>query len=184
MLFKAQCALAQSRLAHQAQSDRHTGSGVRLNGKNVPSTPCATHKSANLRRKKAGTISAGQLGDCVRTNTFIVVNSMMGYKASFRFAALATFLTREPNESLLCTGWNWLPGRHHEEVVQLGDYYYYYYKLAVSSLQIQLMPVGLSGALSNLVEFWLLRNKCSLLEPEVLFQTRPNMIHKIGAENG
>ncbi|KER24191.1 hypothetical protein T265_08084 [Opisthorchis viverrini] len=45
MLSKAQCALAQSRLAHQAQSDRHTGSGVRLNGKNVPSTPCATHKS-------------------------------------------------------------------------------------------------------------------------------------------
>ncbi|KER32105.1 hypothetical protein T265_01729 [Opisthorchis viverrini] len=59
---------------------------------------------ANVRRKKAGTISAGQLGNRVRTNTFIVMNSMMGYQASFRFAALATFLTREPNESLLCTG--------------------------------------------------------------------------------
>ncbi|KER23013.1 hypothetical protein T265_09023 [Opisthorchis viverrini] len=31
---------------------------------------------ANLRRKKAGTINAGQLGNRVRTNTFIVVNSM------------------------------------------------------------------------------------------------------------
>ncbi|GAA57528.1 hypothetical protein CLF_112849 [Clonorchis sinensis] len=31
---------------------------------------------ANLRRKKAGTISTGQLGDHVRTNTIIVVNSM------------------------------------------------------------------------------------------------------------
>ncbi|KER23835.1 hypothetical protein T265_08379 [Opisthorchis viverrini] len=60
---------------------------------------------ANLRRKKAGTISAGQLGNRVRTNTFIVVNSMVGYQASFRFAALATSLTREPNESLLCTGY-------------------------------------------------------------------------------
>ncbi|GAA50970.1 retrovirus-related Pol polyprotein from type-1 retrotransposable element R2, partial [Clonorchis sinensis] len=32
---------------------------------------------ANLRRKKAGTISTGQLGDHVRTNTIIVVNSML-----------------------------------------------------------------------------------------------------------
>ncbi|GAA53406.1 hypothetical protein CLF_110153 [Clonorchis sinensis] len=62
---------------------------------------------ANNRRKKAGTISAGQLGDHVRTNTIIVGNSMVGYQASFRFAALATFLTREHHESLLCTGWNW-----------------------------------------------------------------------------
>ncbi|GAA53470.1 AP-3 complex subunit delta-1 [Clonorchis sinensis] len=54
---------------------------------------------ANLRRKKAGTISAGQLGDHVRTNTIIVVNSMVGYQASFRFTPLATFLTREPHES-------------------------------------------------------------------------------------
>ncbi|KAG5448122.1 hypothetical protein CSKR_106379 [Clonorchis sinensis] len=105
-----------------AQSVRHTGSGVRFNGKNVHSTPCATHKSvANLLRKKAGTISAGQLGDHVRTNTIIVVNSMVGYQASFRFTPLATFLTREPHESLLCTGWNWLPSRHHEKVVQLAD---------------------------------------------------------------
>ncbi|GAA52885.1 hypothetical protein CLF_109038 [Clonorchis sinensis] len=62
---------------------------------------------ANLRRKKAGTISTGQLGDHVRTNTIIVVNSMVGYQASFRFTPLATFLTRKPHESLLCTGWNW-----------------------------------------------------------------------------
>ncbi|GAA57566.1 hypothetical protein CLF_112901 [Clonorchis sinensis] len=48
---------------------------------------------ANLRRKKAGTISTGQLGDHVSTNTIIVVNSMVGYQASFRFTPLATFLT-------------------------------------------------------------------------------------------
>ncbi|KAG5451664.1 hypothetical protein CSKR_109149 [Clonorchis sinensis] len=51
---------------------------------------------ANLRRKKVGTISTGQLGDHVRTNTIIVVNSMVGYQASFRFTPLATFLTQEP----------------------------------------------------------------------------------------
>ncbi|GAA48073.1 hypothetical protein CLF_101146 [Clonorchis sinensis] len=53
---------------------------------------------ANLRRKKAGTISAGQLGDHVRTNTIIVVNSMVGYQASFRFTPLATFLTLQPQD--------------------------------------------------------------------------------------
>ncbi|GAA56267.1 hypothetical protein CLF_110450 [Clonorchis sinensis] len=39
-----------------------------------PSGKC---QKANLRRKKAGTISADQLGDHVRTNTIIVVNSMV-----------------------------------------------------------------------------------------------------------
>ncbi|GAA41974.2 probable muscarinic acetylcholine receptor gar-2 [Clonorchis sinensis] len=51
---------------------------------------------ANLRRKKAGTISTGQLGDHVRSNTIIDVDSMVGYQASFRFTPLATFLTQEP----------------------------------------------------------------------------------------
>ncbi|GAA51717.1 hypothetical protein CLF_106685 [Clonorchis sinensis] len=55
---------------------------------------------ANVRRKKAGTISAGRLGNHVRTNASMSVNFMVGYQASFRFAALATFLTREPHESL------------------------------------------------------------------------------------
>ncbi|GAA47139.1 hypothetical protein CLF_100001 [Clonorchis sinensis] len=75
----------------------------------------------NALQGAEGTISTGQLGDHVRTNTIIVVNSMVGYQASFRFTPLATFLTREPHESLLCTGWNWLPSRHHEEVVQLAE---------------------------------------------------------------
>ncbi|GAA38399.2 hypothetical protein CLF_111517 [Clonorchis sinensis] len=59
---------------------------------------------ANARRKKAGTISTGQLGDHVRTNTIIVVNSMVGYQASFRFTPLATFLTP------CFTFWNDIPG--------------------------------------------------------------------------
>ncbi|KER32146.1 hypothetical protein T265_12859, partial [Opisthorchis viverrini] len=59
-----------------------------------------------------GTISAGQLvnRDHVSTNNFIFVNSMVGYQAIFLIATLATFLTREPNESVLCTGWNWCRG--------------------------------------------------------------------------
>ncbi|KAG5443857.1 hypothetical protein CSKR_100088, partial [Clonorchis sinensis] len=66
--------------------------------------------NANLCRKKAGIISAGQPCDHVRTNTFMDMNSMVGYQASFRFAALDRFLTREPHESLLCTGWNCFGG--------------------------------------------------------------------------
>ncbi|GAA56079.1 hypothetical protein CLF_109847 [Clonorchis sinensis] len=77
---------------------------IMLGGVCVP----AMLTQANVRRKKAGTISADQLGDHVRTNTIIVVNSMMGYQASFRFTPLATFLTLEPHESLLCIGWNCL----------------------------------------------------------------------------
>ncbi|GAA47817.1 THO complex subunit 5 [Clonorchis sinensis] len=50
-----------------------------------------------------GKINACQLGDHVRTNTFMDVNSTVRYQASFRFAAIATFLTCEPYESLLCT---------------------------------------------------------------------------------
>ncbi|GAA57146.1 hypothetical protein CLF_112240 [Clonorchis sinensis] len=62
---------------------------IMLGGVCVP----AMLTQANLRRKKAGTISTGQLGDHVHTNTIIVVNSMVGYQASFRFTPLATFLT-------------------------------------------------------------------------------------------
>ncbi|TGZ66821.1 hypothetical protein CRM22_005114 [Opisthorchis felineus] len=58
----------------------------------------------NLRHIKAGTFSANQSGDHVRANTFMDVNSTVGYEASFRFAALGRFLIREPHESLLYTG--------------------------------------------------------------------------------
>ncbi|KAG5445880.1 hypothetical protein CSKR_113558 [Clonorchis sinensis] len=56
-------ALAQSRLAHQAQSVRHTGSGVRFNGKNVHSTPCATHKSV-VRTQRTHNGEQTQVTDC------------------------------------------------------------------------------------------------------------------------
>ncbi|KAG5455132.1 hypothetical protein CSKR_107385 [Clonorchis sinensis] len=55
--------LAQSRLAHQAQSVRHIGSGVRLNGKNVHSTPCATHKSV-VCTQRAHNGEQTQVTDC------------------------------------------------------------------------------------------------------------------------
>ncbi|GAA56964.1 cyclin-dependent kinase 7 [Clonorchis sinensis] len=45
---------------------------------------------ANVRRKKAGTTSAGQLGEHVRVNTFMDLNSTVVYEANFRIAALAT----------------------------------------------------------------------------------------------
>ncbi|KER24733.1 LOW QUALITY PROTEIN: hypothetical protein T265_14355 [Opisthorchis viverrini] len=56
-------ALAQSRIAHQAQSVRHTVSGVKLNGKNVPSTPCATHKSV-ISTQGAHNGKQTQVTDC------------------------------------------------------------------------------------------------------------------------
>ncbi|GAA50321.1 hypothetical protein CLF_104371 [Clonorchis sinensis] len=56
-------ALAQSRLAQQAQSDHRTGSGVRFNGKNVHSTPCATHKSVT-RTQRAHYGEQTQVTDC------------------------------------------------------------------------------------------------------------------------
>ncbi|KAG5452963.1 hypothetical protein CSKR_113642 [Clonorchis sinensis] len=46
-----------------AQSVRHTGSGVRFNGKNVHSTPCATHKSV-ARTQRTHNGEQTQVTDC------------------------------------------------------------------------------------------------------------------------
>ncbi|KAG5447470.1 hypothetical protein CSKR_107517 [Clonorchis sinensis] len=46
-----------------AQSVRHTGSGVRFNGKNVHSTPCATHKSV-VRTQRVHNGEQTQVTDC------------------------------------------------------------------------------------------------------------------------
>ncbi|GAA54690.1 hypothetical protein CLF_104838 [Clonorchis sinensis] len=56
--------------------------GIMLGGVNVP----RMFTQANRRRKKAETISTGQMSDHVRANTFIVVDSTMGYQTSFPFA--------------------------------------------------------------------------------------------------
>ncbi|KAG5441424.1 hypothetical protein CSKR_107671 [Clonorchis sinensis] len=54
-----------------AQSVRHTGSGVRINGNNVHSTPCAPHKSV-VRTQRARNGEKTKVTDCdLYINIFI-----------------------------------------------------------------------------------------------------------------